>query len=171
MHHDNDPEKILCLYITIEYMETEEMVRAKIEAALDELFKNDSVLLRVDANERSITHQLAIYLKEQFQTYDVDCEYNREGIHPKRLQSFKKSVMTDDINGSTVFPDIIIHNRNEPNNHVVIEAKKANLNDSDDRIKLEAYKNELHYDYAFLINFPTEGKLASTLVSSCIVSI
>jgi hypothetical protein len=149
-------------------METEETIRAKIESALTELFNKDPVLLQVDANERSITHQLAIYLKERFQTYDVDCEYNREGTFPKRLQSFKRTVMTDDTNATTVFPDIIIHKRNEPNNLVVIEAKKAGRDDSDDRMKLEAYKDELNYQHAFLINFPSKSKLDSTLASSCI---
>ena len=53
-------------------------VLEKIKNAYRKLLKNDSCLLAVDANERSITHRFAIYLEDEFPDYNVDCEYNRE---------------------------------------------------------------------------------------------
>ena len=41
-------------------------------SALERLIAKDSYLLLVDANERSLTHQLAVHLAKAFPDYDVD---------------------------------------------------------------------------------------------------
>ena len=55
------------------------MPAQNLEIALSELIERDSFLFEADANERSITHKLAEYLQAQFQDWNVDCEYNRNG--------------------------------------------------------------------------------------------
>jgi len=48
-----------------------------VSAALATLFERDTHLFAVDANERSITHRLAVHLAPHFPGWDIDCEYNR----------------------------------------------------------------------------------------------
>ena len=136
-----------------EYL-SRENVRNIIEIAYKRLIENDRYLLEVDANERSITHRLAIYLEELFLGYDVDCEYNRDGIDSKKLKEFKEKVESD-YNGETnVYPDIIVHHRGEKENLIVIEAKKTSSSDFLDKEKLRIYKKELHYQFAYFVRFP-----------------
>ena len=89
------------------------------------LKKNDWKLLKSDVNERSITHKLAIYLQENFPNFDVDCEYNRDGLDPKMLNLPVSNILDNDTEAKTVFPDIIIHERGTKNNILVIEVKKS----------------------------------------------
>lgn len=128
-------------------------IRKHIERAYQMLIKKDKYLLEVDANERSITHRLAIYLELEFPEYNVDCEYNRNGIDPKRLIGFKEQIDSDDENGTTVYPDIIIHHRGKKCNFIVIEVKKVSNRDDSDKKKLEIYKNELFYEHAYFVRF------------------
>ncbi len=58
----------------------------KIKNGYRKFLKNDSYLLQVDANERSITHRFAIYLEDEFPDYNVDCEYNRECADIKKTK-------------------------------------------------------------------------------------
>jgi len=134
---------------------SEKDVRKCIERAYKMLIEKDGYLLEVDANERSITHCLAIHLESVFPEYNVDCEYNRNGIDPKRLINFKKQIDSDDTCGTTVYPDIIIHHRGKNSNFIVIEAKKVSNGDDLDRVKLDIYKKELSYKNAYFVRFPT----------------
>jgi len=129
-------------------------VRKRIERAYKMLIGKDVYLLKVGANERSITHRLAIHLESVFPGYDVDCEYNRDGVDPKILNGFKKNINSDDTSGTTVYPDIIIHYRGEKCNFIVIEAKKNSNRDDSDKEKLSIYKKELSYKYAYFVRFP-----------------
>ena len=131
-----------------------EDIRKLIECAYQMLIEKDGYLLKVDANERSITHRLAIYLEAKFPEYDVDCEYNRNGIDPKKLNGFKDKVDPDDTNAVTVFPDIIIHRRGKSENIIVIEAKKTSSRDNNDKEKLLRYKEDLSYKHAYFVRFP-----------------
>lgn len=129
-------------------------IRKLIERAYQMLIKKDGHLLKVDANERSITHRLAIHLESEFPGYDVDCEYNRDGFDPKRLKKLTEKIESDDENGTTVYPDIIIHHRGEKCNFIVIEAKKLSNTDESDKEKLCLYKKEHLYKHAFFVKFP-----------------
>ena len=136
-------------------------VKQKIIDAYKQLIKNDFYLLSVGVNERSITHKMAEYIQSQFPDYHVDCEYNRNGPDQKRLDSFKKSIQSDDADGTTVYPDIIVHHRNTQDNLVVIEAKKSTNNSMGDKEKLQAYKDDLGYRNAYFIIFPIRETLES----------
>ena len=141
-------------------MEIEE-IQKKIDFAIALLLQQDAHLLRIDVNERSITHRLALYLQEEFSEWHVDCEYNRNGddtkrLHiPKNLDKYVVSSRTDDTKGSTVFPDIIVHRRGTSENLLVIEVKKttSQIADDFDLLKLREYKNQLRYKYAIFIKF------------------
>lgn len=87
-----------------------------ITAALAKLLERDAYLLRVDANERSIAHRLALYVEEQFDGWDVDCEYNRDGHEPKEIAFGAEG---DGEHGSRVFPDVIVHRRGSGDNLLV----------------------------------------------------
>lgn len=127
----------------------------RIVKAFSQLFINDKYLLNVTANERSITHKFAEYLQQEFPDWNVDCEFNRNGLDAKRLSSLVREIKSDDTDGITVYPDIIIHKRGTKENLVVIEAKKSNIQDNDyDFQKLLAYKKDLNYKYAYKIIFP-----------------
>ena len=127
----------------------------KIKTSYNTLLSKDHYLLLVDANERSITHKLAEYLQLEFPEWNVDCEYNRNGIDTKKLDSLKRRIKWNDTNGVSVYPDIIIHHRGTKNNLVVIEAKKSSYTGKNSDIeKLHAYKNDLGYKFAFKVEFP-----------------
>jgi len=143
-------------------------IKEKVQSAFREFLKRDVHLLKVKANERSITHRFAIYIEDQFPGFNVDCEYNRKGLDPKRLDAFRKQVSSDDEKGVTVFPDVVVHHRGTSKNHLVIKAKLssnhqecANSNTCRcDRCKLRAYKTDLGYAHAFYIVFPVSDELA-----------
>lgn len=51
----------------------------KLRNGLAKLYKFDECILdkHFNLNERSVTFRLAIYLCQEFNDFDVDCEYNR----------------------------------------------------------------------------------------------
>lgn len=82
-------------------------VTDKLTWALNKLVRDDADLLEIDANERSISHRLAVYLESEFTEWHIDYECNRDLEDSKRLNI--DSIRTDstDTQGKTVFPDII----------------------------------------------------------------
>ena len=125
--------------------------------ALMEFIERDRYLLEVDANERSITHRIALYLQAEFPNLDVDCEYNRDNHEPKELMLPGGEPDSYDTNAQTVYPDIILHRRGTRENHLVIEFKKTTpqINDEKDFIKLIAFKHQFNYQYALFIELET----------------
>jgi len=134
-----------------------EEVKEKMECAISKLVKNDFYLLEMDANERSITHKLAEYLQQEFPDYDVDCEYNRHMGVQKYLKVPEENVGWDDAEAKTVFPDIIIHNRgNDEDNLLIIETKKSssNIGEDFDKDKIAAFMDgEYFYQFGLFIKF------------------
>ena len=133
-------------------------VETRIIHAREKLRKKDQFLLEKDVNERSITHNLAQYLEEEFSGWDVDCEYNRVGkeLMTKRLELRPEQFWTDDTHAQTVYPDIIVHQRGkEDENLLVIEAKKKSNPSGIDRdeSKLKAFAGQLGYEYCALVTF------------------
>ena len=112
-----------------------EDISERVTCSIKELLKEDAALLVHDVNERTITHKLAEKLARHFGDLDVDCEYNRQHnrIEPKRLPplSYPPTAGTDDTEGLTIFPDIIIHLRATEENLLVIEAKKSSNRNKD----------------------------------------
>lgn len=67
-------------------------------------------------------------------------------------------IQSDDEQGTTVYPDIIVHRRGKPENHLAIEIKKRNGGSGDkDLLKLRALRKELGYTFALFLGFQTEA--------------
>lgn len=115
----------------------------RVRAAYRALVRADRHLLEVNSSERSLTHKLAEHMRDEFPGWDIDCEYNRDG----------RAVKTHD---GPVLPDVIVHHRGTDENLVVIEAKKrATYESGNDVEKLRRFKEDLRYQTAILVTFPT----------------
>src|SRR5258708_35885675 len=96
----------------------------KVLGALGEFYARETLLVEKDLGERTLTHRLAVHLERQFPGWDVDCDYNRLGERTLRLPH-GTIVSTDDQLGKSVYPDIVVHQRDIPNNLLAIEVRKA----------------------------------------------
>lgn len=130
--------------MTGEWPSAAQIAKAFVDA-LRRLLEDDEQLLEADANERSITHRLAVYLEEGFPGWHVDCEYNRSlgnGGYKKVLSyEFEETIPPDDLEAKSVFPDIIVHRRDTSDNLLVIEMKKSKSRESHEKdlAKLRAF--------------------------------
>jgi hypothetical protein len=96
----------------------------RLVVALEAFYAREAFLLERDFGERALTHRLAVHIERQFEGWDVDCDYNRLGERTLRLPK-ATIVSTDDALGKSVFPDIVVHQREIPNNLLAIEVRKA----------------------------------------------
>lgn len=96
----------------------------KVVTALQEFYARETFLLEKDLGERTLTHRLAVHLEKQFPGWAVDCDYNRLGERTLRLPH-GTIVSTDDHLAKSVYPDIVVHKRETPNNLLAIEVRKA----------------------------------------------
>ncbi len=169
-----------------------EVILQKIKSAYRSFLSRDSYLCMKNSNERSMTHKLAEYLQQQLPDWNVDCEYNKnlggeklvqvwEEKRKELIAELEKEITNRKLKlicnildgGITVYPDIIVHHRGTDENLLVIEAKKVNYSGYDfDGQKLQAYKSNLHYKYAYKILFPeTEVNLRDVRVDDCLIEI
>ena len=96
----------------------------KLIAALAEFYARETFLLEKDVGERALTHRLAVHLEHQFGGWQVDCDYDRIGERTLRLPH-GTIVSTDDHLGKSVYPDIVVHQREIPNNLLTLEDRKS----------------------------------------------
>jgi len=96
----------------------------KVVNAIEVFYTRETHLLEKDLGERTLTHRLAVYLESQFSGWEVDCDYNRLGERTLRLPK-GSIVSTDDHIGKSVYPDIVVHQREIPNNLLAIEVRSA----------------------------------------------
>jgi hypothetical protein len=96
----------------------------KVVAALGEFYAQEKTLFEKDLGERTLTHRLAVHLEKHFIGWEVDCDYNRLGERTLRLPK-GSIVSTDDHLGKSIYPDIVVHQRDIPNNLLAIEVRKA----------------------------------------------
>ena len=96
----------------------------KVIAGLVEFYTQETFLLEKDLGERALTHRLAVYLEKQFPGWQVDCDYDRLGERTLRLPR-GSIVSTDDHLSKSIFPDIVVHQRDIPNNLLAIEVRKS----------------------------------------------
>src|SRR4051794_3012074 len=104
--------------------EAMQAVLDKVVGALGDFYARESYLLERDIGERALTHRLAVALERQFPDWSVDCDYNRLG---ERIWRMPKAsiVSTDDDLGKSIYPDILVHRRDVPENLLAIEVRKA----------------------------------------------
>jgi hypothetical protein len=96
----------------------------KVVSALAEFYARETFLFEKDLGERTLTHRLAVHLEKQFSGWQVDCDYNRLGERMLRLPR-GTIVSTDDPFAKSVYPDIVVHQREIPNNLLAVEVRKA----------------------------------------------
>ena len=97
----------------------------KLVTALHEFYAHETFLLEKDLGERTLAHRLAVHMEKQFSGWEVDCDYNRLGERTLRLPH-GTIISTDDHFGKSVYPDIVVHQREIPNNLLAVELRKAN---------------------------------------------
>lgn len=143
----------------------------KIVASVLRFAESDYKLLVSDANEDSISAKIAQQMEVEFPEWDVDTQYNRFGIGIKtklikmskaKFLEYKQRGVTPNFQisidelyrnpeSAPVFPDIIVHKRNEElNNHLIIEVKKRNnpeLFNGWDEWKIKFFMSTLDYSY------------------------
>jgi len=119
--------------------------------ALEAFYAREKFLFDKDLGERALTHRLAVYIERQFAGFDVDCDFNRLGERTLLLPK-ATIVSTDDTLGKSVFPDIVVHQRDVPNNLLAIEVRKAANHQplQHDRHKLQALTDP-HLWFAYRI--------------------
>lgn len=85
-----------------------EGTETRIRQACDRLYFQDKWLISNKTHGRTIAAGIANYLAPLFDGWDVDSDYNREGIEgqPKRRAEERSGVR-----GKLLIPDIIIHKR------------------------------------------------------------
>lgn len=144
---------------------SDEELKGLLADAVEALFDKDSHLIKFEVSERAITHRLALHLtypepsndrSTNLSGWDIDCEYNRDGIEKKRLSGLvaeRAKKPRGESKGSLVYPDIIVHKRGTESNLLVVEVK----NDEDekhrrDHDKLRAYINDIDYLCGLFIN-------------------
>jgi hypothetical protein len=96
----------------------------RVVTALKEFYAAETYLLERDLGERTLTHRLAVYVEKQFPGWQVDCNFDRLGERMLRLPH-GTIVSTDDHFGKSVYPDIVVHQREIPNNLLAVEVRKA----------------------------------------------
>lgn len=113
--------------------------------AFERMIDNEVNLLSV--HEIAYAHRLAIYLEEvlienNYGDYNIDLEYNRDGIDEKKLIYLKD----EKVDEYAIRPDIIVHKRNKKENLIAIELKKDDISDNDKNKVEQLCKNE-NYEY------------------------
>ena len=96
----------------------------KVVGALEDFYARESQLFEKDLGERTFNHRLAVHVEKQFPGWEIDCDYNRLGDRTLRMPR-GTIVSTDDELGKSVYPDIVVHQREIPNNLLAVEVRKA----------------------------------------------
>ena len=111
----------------------------KVISALRDFYGQEAFLFEKDIGERAITHRFAVHLEKQFSGWSVDCNYDRLGERTLHLPH-GTIISTDDHLGKSVYPDVVVHQREIPNNLLAVELRKAANHTSieHDRQKLKA---------------------------------
>jgi hypothetical protein len=87
--------------------------------AIEMLYERDRHLVSRRVAEWSLAHRLAVYLEDEFPTWNLDCEYNRQGPERESKRNAGNAIRR---------PDIVIHHRGQAHrdhNLLVIEMKHA----------------------------------------------
>ena len=142
----------------------------KVVAALAALYAHERYLFEHDLGERALTHRLAVYLEQQFPEWNVDCHYDRLGARTMQLPR-GTIVSTDDHLDKSIYPDIVVHRREVPDNLLAIEIRKASNHQAEehDRQKLRALTDP-HLWFAYRIGLMLTLEKAGISVSEVFIS-
>lgn len=123
----------------------------KVIAALRDFYAHEGFLFEKDVGERAVTHRFAVHLEKQFPGWSVDCNYDRLGERTLHLPH-GTIISTDDHLGKSIYPDVAVHQREIPNNLLVVELRNAGNHTSleHDQHKLRALTDP-HIWFAYWI--------------------
>ena len=123
----------------------------KVVTALREFYAHEGFLFEKDVGERAVTHRFAVHLEKQFPGWAVDCNYDRLGERTLLLPH-GSIISTDDHLGKSIYPDVVVHQREIPNNLLAIEIRKATNHTSleHDQHKLRALTDP-HIWFAYAV--------------------
>jgi len=131
------------------------MTRGQIETALnralDTFVERAEHFVAAAANERSMSHRIAVDLEQELPGYEVACEYKRDGFDVNRLEAMPHPPSPKSDEAVRVFPDIIVHRRgSNDHNWLVLDMKQAAAGTDPpyDLHKLHAFQRELHDAWA-----------------------
>ncbi|MDF0578675.1 hypothetical protein [Bradyrhizobium yuanmingense] len=96
----------------------------KVVVAVRDFYAHEGFLFEKDVGERAITHRFAVHLEKQFSGWSVDCNYDRLGERTLHLPH-GTIISTDDHLGKSIYPDVVVHQREIPNNLLAVEIRKA----------------------------------------------
>jgi hypothetical protein len=96
----------------------------KVITALRGFYAQEAFLFDKDIGEHAITHRFAVHLEKQFAGWAIDCNYDRLGERTLRLPH-GTIISTDDHLGKSIYPDVVVHQREIPNNLLAVEIRKA----------------------------------------------
>lgn len=132
-----------------------EGIRQKFKLALQQFLSRDLYLIQAGTAERNVVATFHAYLREQFDDWDVDCEYNRDGRDPKKqVNNLGRS--------ANVLPDIIIHRRGKLGpNLIAREAKFSGVSSTRDLHKVKQYIKLQGYHFGLLLTIPISALGAS----------
>ena len=112
-----------------------------ISNTLQRLYIQDIELIQRGGMERSLSFRFGLYFSEliseykKFKTLDIDLEYNKNGLEPKRTPRRPNGVQ----------PDFILHKRRNNDQNILVIEFKGWWNDTDrdiDQIKLEDFVSQ-----------------------------
>jgi hypothetical protein len=124
---------------------TDDEVLAAILRAIEGLRNEHPPLAFGRVHERSVAHRLAVQMEPLFTGWNIDCEYDRDGLLKKLLDGIREC---DGRSTAIIYPDIIVHHRNSTgreNNLLAIELKQDAAADACDRTKLELMTRQNGY--------------------------
>jgi hypothetical protein len=126
-------------------------VKDVVEEVVQQLFAEDAFLLETNVAERTIAARLAVYLEPRFPGHHVNVEYNRHGLHPKRLDLPAYGGQ------KLILPDVVVHRQgHDEENLLVIQVKKETNHESRDydRAVIAGLKTDYGYAWGVLIDLP-----------------
>ena len=97
---------------------------SKVVTALHDFYAHEGFLFEKDVGERTLTHRFAVHLEKHFSGWSIDCNYDRLGERTLQLPH-GSIISTDDHLGKSIYPDVVVHQREIPNNLLAIEIRKA----------------------------------------------
>lgn len=118
-----------------------EQLRQLLNLALTRLYEEDNQLIQRGGMERSLAFRFALYFSESMKeteppiNLDIDLEYNKNGLAPKRTPRRPNGVV----------PDFLLHSRGDnEENTLVVEFKGWWNNEAreNDIIKLEDFVHQ-----------------------------
>lgn len=96
----------------------------KVIAAVRDFYGQETFLFEKDVGERAVTHRFAVHLEKHFPGWSTDCNYDRLGERTLHLPH-GTIISTDDHLGKSIYPDVVVHQREIPNNLLAVEIRKA----------------------------------------------